>query len=140
MIKLRKLGLRISFATFALGAILWCAGIFSDTSSEDFRALAIYLIVSSVFFASPYMIITDKKEAEKTRLEIYADLAVSGFYTIALAFVLYTAVPYFKSGEATSTLQTIGQLIFATSFLWTLCLHAWSMLANLLQALTPSQS
>lgn len=135
---LRKLGLRISFATFTLGVIFWCAGIFSDKSSEDFRAIAIFLIVSSVFFAAPYMIITNKKEAEKTRLDIYADFAVSGFYTIALAFVLYTAIPYFKATETVGTLQTVGQFIFATSFLWTFCLHAWSMFANLLKSFAPS--
>lgn len=136
MNKLRKLGLRIALATCALGVILWCVGIFTTTSVEDFSALSIYLIVSSVLFASPHMIITNKTQTEKKRLEVYADLAVSGFYTLALAFVLYNAIPYFKAGETVSTLQTIGQFIFAASFLWTFCLHTWSMFANLVRALS----
>lgn len=140
MNKLRKFGLRISFATCALGIILWCAGLFGGTGAEDFGALAIYLIVSSVFFASPHMIITNKTRNDKNKLEVYADLAVSSFYTLALAFVLYNAIPYFKSGETASTLQTIGQLIFAASFFWTFCLHAWSTFSNLLQAFAPSES
>jgi len=140
MNKLRKFGIRIAIATSIVGVILWSAGMLGSPSAEDLRALGIYLIVSSVFFASPHMIITSKTQNEKIRLEIYADLAVSGFYTVALAFVLYNAIPYFNSGETISTLQTIGQITFAISFLWTFCIHAWSMFANLAKAFAPSES
>lgn len=131
MNKFRKFGLRVSFATVTLGVIFWCAGFFSNTNDENFQALAIYLLVASVFFASPYMIITHQKEGTKPRLEIYADLGVSTFYTAALIFVLYNAIPYFNSGETTTTLQLIGQAVLAISFLWTLCIHGWSTLTSL---------
>lgn len=119
----------------ALGVVFWCAGFFSNINSDDYKTLAIYLFVSSVLFASPHMIIAPQKDVEKTRFETYTDLVVSGFYTAALLFVLYNAIPYFDTGASAATLQIIGQVSLVTSFLWTLCLHSWSTLSNLLGAL-----
>lgn len=139
MNKLRKLGLRISFATVILGVVFWFTGLLSNANYADYQALAIYLLVSAVFFASPYMIITHEKESIKPKLETYADLGVSGFYTGALIFVLYNAIPYFNSGETVSTLQLIGQVFLVISFLWTLCIHIWSTLKNLANTIKPSE-
>ncbi len=137
MSRLTKNGLRISFVLVALGIVLWCGGFFSTVNAEDFNTLAIYFFVSSVFFASPHMIIKPQNGDKKSRLETSADLAVSSFYSAALLFVLFNAIPYFNSGTSSISLQFIGQALLAISFAWTLCLHLWSAffsLSNLLRS------
>ena len=130
MSKLTKNGLRISFVLVALGIVFWCAGFFSRGNAEDFKTMAIYFFVSSVFFASPHMIIKPQNGDKKSRLETSADFAVSGFYSAALLFVLYNAIPYFDSGTSSTSLQFIGQALLAISFAWTLCLHLWSTFSS----------
>lgn len=137
MNKLRKYGLRISFATLTLGIIVWLAGFFSGTNYENFQAFAIYLLVASVFFASPHMIITHDKKTQKTRLETYADLGVSAFYSSALIFVFYNAIPYFSTDTTSNALQITGQAVLVVSFLWTLCIHCWSTIINLTRTFKP---
>lgn len=140
MNKLRKLGLRISIATVVLGVIIWLASYFDASNSEQFQTLAIYLFVASVFFASPQMIITQQKDAPKGRLETYGDLAVSTFYTVALLYVLYNAIPYFKSGHSVTAFDVIGQSTLAVSFVWTLSIHCWNAISSLLNVFKTSES
>ena len=140
MNRLTKNGLRISFVLVALGFIFWCAGFFSVGNSQDFKTIAIYFFVSSVFFASPHMIIKPQNDDKKSRLESSADFAVSGFYAAALLFVLFNAIPYFDSDATSTSLQLLGQALLAISFAWTLCLHLWSTFSSFADLLKSAES
>jgi hypothetical protein len=124
----------------ALGVVFWCTGFFSSINSEDYKTLAIFSFVSSVLFASPHMIIASQKDAKKSKLETYTELAVSGFYTAALLFVLFNAMPYFDAAASASSLQVVGQTMLVISFAWTLCLHSWSTLSNFMGVLKLTES
>jgi len=140
MDRLRKFGLRTALALVVVGIIIWLASFFDTSNQEQFQTLAVYLFVSAVFFASPQMIITAQKGTQKSRFETFGDMAVSGFYTGALLFVLYNAVPYFTSNYTISTLEIVGQSALTISFSWTLFIHGWNTIANLLDILKPIDS
>jgi len=140
MDRLRKFGLRTAFALLLLGIIIWIAGFFDGSNREQFQTLAVYLFVSAVFFASPKMIITAQKAAPKSRFETFGDMAVSTFYTGALLFVLYNAIPYFTTSHTISILEIAGQSALAISFLWTLCIHGWNAVSNLFGIFKPASS
>ena len=137
MNKIRRLSMRIAFICIFLAVVFWCISLFGSVNTSLHANLAVYLITSAVFFASPYMIIAERKKEDppKGKMDYLLDFGASGFYAAVLILTIYMALPYMNSRElrtVSSTIENYGQAVLALSLLTSLLVHAFSAFKNAL--------